>query len=358
MERWHDNQPPALPELKADCALAAKLWGRTFSALTAITLREKGAESIHRLWFQLLLQHQAGYYREGLRKLGIGDHEPPAVAAAKYHYFTNVLGGLDLEYVEESPRKVWIRYLAPMWTYAGVAMMAMPTGLRRTIFSAWHPRNGLLMGCPRLGYVCTKVIMEGDPYDEGYFIEYDNDLRPDEILRYEIAAHTPECDPAKLPVLDPVQWPEARKLKAKRKYSAGYVRTTVEVLYSMFGAAATHYIVEQTMRCLAVQYTHELRKDLGLKEMQGAPAVAAFFRGLLQACAQDFQCDQTGPSKFRIVLRSFKPFAREADEGLRQAWFTFSEMSARLISGHVAVARCRDGEQEIWEIEDVGRWRW
>jgi hypothetical protein len=158
-----------LERLRVRCEVAAKLWGRTFSALTAMTFREKGEDAIHKLWFLLLASHQGDHFREGLKKLGIHD-DPPAVAAAKYHYFTNIIGGLDMEYVEESPRKVWIRYKAPMWTYAGVAMIALPGSLRRTILSSWHPRNGIYMGCPRLGYVGTKFIMEGEPYDEGYFI--------------------------------------------------------------------------------------------------------------------------------------------------------------------------------------------
>lgn len=348
----------SLAAIRADCLLASKLWGRTFSALTAITFREKGEEAVHQLWFRLLTRHQAGHYRDGLRKLGIRDEEPPAVAAAKYHYFTNVLGGLDLEYVEESPRKVWIRYLAPMWTYAGVAMMTLPATLRRTIFSAWHPRNGLMMGCPRLGWVGTKFIMEGDPYDEGYFMEYDHDLGPGEILRFEVAAHTPECDRNALPCLDPVQWPEERKLKARRNYSAGYVRTTVEVLYEMFGSAATEFIVSQSQRCLAIQYTQELAADLGVGSIATAADVASFFAGLLKACGQQFHSQPLSASKYRITLDSFKPFDADAAEGLRAACFAFQQMSARLISGRVAVARRREGKQEIWEIEDVGKWQW
>jgi hypothetical protein len=349
---------PIFSNLRADCLLAAKLWGRTFSALTAMTFREKGEEAVHRLWFQLLTRHQVGHYREGLRKLGIRDDEPPAVTAAKYHYFTNVLGGLDLEYIEESPKKVWIRYLAPMWTYAGVAMMAMPGSLRRTIFSAWHPRNGVLMGCPRLGWVSTKFIMEGDPYDEGYFREYDHDLGPDEIMRYEVASHTPECDRTKLPVLDPVQWPEERQLKARRNYSAGYVSTTVDVLCRMFGSAVTNFIISQTQRCLAIQYTHELASDMGLKGTRDVTAVASFFTRLLTACGQRFETEQLNPSKFRIVMSTFKPFDNDVDDGLREAWFAFQQMSARLISPRIAVGRRYEGEHEIWEIEEAGHWRW
>jgi hypothetical protein len=346
-------------ELRDDCALASKLWSRTFSALTAMTFREKGEDALTRLWIGFLRREQIARYRDGLLKLGIADDEPPAVAAAKYHYFTNQIAGLDMEYVEESPRKVWIRYLAPMWTYAGVAMMAMPSGVRRVSSSGWHARNGIMMGCPRLGYVKTKVIMEGEPYDEGYFMEYDHDLGPDELFRHETVLRTPECDRTKLPTLDPIQWPEERKLKSRRNFCGDYVRVTIETLYNMFGTAATLYVVEQTLRCVAIQYTHELVQDVGLEDRQGASAVSFFFSRLLQACGQTFESKRLSPTKQRILLRSFKPFGPDAVESLRVAFFAFQQMSARLIGrGRVSVARRMENDIEIWEIEDMGRWLW
>lgn len=139
------------------------------------------------------------------------------------------------------------------------------------------------MGCPRLGWVSTKFIMEGDPYDEGYFLEYDHDLVPDEIMRDEVVTHTPECDPANVPTLDPVQWPQARKLKAKRKYFPGCVRTPLEVLYSMSGTAVTHYIVEQTLRCLPIQYTHEPKERSGPAGRSGRARRGFVFQRLIES---------------------------------------------------------------------------
>jgi hypothetical protein len=347
--------------LKVKCGLAAKFWGRSFSALTAMTFREKGEDAIHKLWFLLLTSHQGNHYREGLKKLGIHD-DPPAVAAAKYHYFTNIIGGLDMEYVEESPRKVWIRYKAPMWTYAGVAMIALPGTLRRTILSSWHPRNGIYMGCPRLGYVGTKFIMEGEPYDEGYFLEYDHDLELDEIMRYEVVNKTPEFDLAKAPKLDPVAWPEARILKARRNFAGDYVRTTVDILLRLYGEAVTYYIVQQAMRCVAVQYVHELKYDLGI-EGNDAEAITQLLADLLDACAQDFDIERLSEEHCRIVLKTFKPFDSDVREDLREAMFGFQRMSVRVLNGYLNVARHSDQVRradniEVWEIEDKGRWLW
>jgi hypothetical protein len=355
-------QADSLSTLRDDCEVAAKFWGRTFSVLGAITYRERGEAAIGKLWTLLLGQHQQGFYRVGLRKVGIRDDEPPAVAAAKYHYLTNLIGGLTMEYVEESPKKVWIRYTAPMWTYAGAAMLALPSSLRRTIFTGWHPHNGRMMGCPRLGWVSTKFIMEGDPYDEGYFIEYDRDLQPGEEMRYERVRHTPEFDPARAPRLDPARWPEARLLKARRNWSREYVRTTVDCLFQMFGEQVTYFIYQQAMRGLAIQYGHELKRDLRVAGTD-VEAVAELFVRLLRACDQQFELERLGPRKYQIALRSSRPFEEDAPEDLRAASFHFHRVLAWMLNGRIAVSRWpqpRAAEPcaELWEIEDTGKWQW
>ena len=345
-------------DLRQECKLASKFWGRAFSALTAAVYRENGYEQLEKLWHDLLCTHQKSYYREGLLKLGIPSDDPPAVAAAKYHYLSNQIGGLDMEYIEESPQKVWIRYLGPMWTYGGVAMISIPAKLRRAIFSAWHPRNGFFMDCPRLGYVGTKFVMEGDPYDEGYFMEYDHDLRQDEIMRFETVDHTPEFDSAKAPKLDPQKWPEARKLKAERNYSAGYFRGTMDVLYNAVGKEHAEYILRQSMRLLAVQYTPELLEAAGINpECSDVRGVCGFFSELLKATKQCFKVEVISSTQARIILDSFEPFETEASEGLRNACFAFQETSARMISrGHINVSRHMKEHAEIWDITDHGIW--
>src|SRR5690625_5203402 len=95
----------SLEELRDRSALATTYFSRMFSALTAITFREKGEGAVNRLWYRALSSHQNDRYEEGLKKLGI-DGDPPAVAAAKYHFFTNLIAGLDMEYIEESSKKV------------------------------------------------------------------------------------------------------------------------------------------------------------------------------------------------------------------------------------------------------------
>jgi len=343
-----------IAQLRADCALANKFWGRIFSALGAVTYREKGLEAAQKLWVMLLRQHQQGFYHQGLCKLGIRDDEPPAVKAAKYHYLTNQIGGLDMEYVEESPKKVWIRYVAPMWTYAGVTMLAIPGALRREIFTAWHPRNGAMMGNTRLGWVSTKFIMEGEWCDEGYFIEYDHDLAPGEEFRFEPAMHTPEADPAKAPRLDPEAWPEARRLKATRNWSREYVKTTVECLYGLFGQQVTYFLFAQVMRGIAIQFTHELKTDIGVQG-RDAKAVAEFLFRLQKACGQDVTMTESD-GVYRLASRTFLPFEKEVSDEIRAAMFEFPAMAAHLINGRISLRRVANEVGETWEIRDEGRW--
>jgi hypothetical protein len=37
----------------------------------------------------------------------------------------------------------------------------------------WHAHNGVALGCPRLGFVCTDQTADGQPGLEGYYLEHD-----------------------------------------------------------------------------------------------------------------------------------------------------------------------------------------
>lgn len=344
-----------IESLRRDCAVAAKLWNRQFSALLFSAMRSHGAPTLDRLWARLLRSHQDKYFLASLGKLGIAN-DPPAAAAAKYHYFSNALGGLGMEYIEESPRKVWIRYLAPAWTYPGTALAALPLGVRRTVFSTWHPRNGELLGCLRLGWVSTKLLDEGDPYDEGYFIEHDRDLAPDERARFEVAEKTPEFDPAKAPRLDPKAWPEARLLKANRNYAVDYVRDTIDQLYALIGQHPANAVVAHAMRVVAAQYTHELAADLGITG-RSAGDIARLFAELLRCSGITAELAEAGAKSWQVRIPLLKPLMAPPEE-LRRALFELEVTATRVLNGHVRASRERREAGEVWTFEDTGRWQW
>mgnify|MGYP001158957371 FL=1 len=346
-----------LEMLRIQFGTGTRLWSKMFSGLTALVYRQEGHDAVHALWREVLASHQDERYHEGLRKLGI-DKDPPAVAAAKYHYYTNLIGGLTMHYAEESSKKVWIRYTAPSWTYDGVAMLAMPGDLRRTILGTWHPRNGEMMGCPRLGWVATKFIMEGDPYDEGYFMEYDHELSPEERYRIESVSKSPPHDPERAPTLDEQVWPEERLIRARRNFSSRYLRTTVEVLYKQFGETRAHEIISQTMRLLAIQYTHELSQTLK-RNGNESQTVTGFIGQILDCFSQDFDTEELAPLKHTITLRTCHPFDADASDNLKQALFCFFEMLTQQVNGNIRISRKSINQSEdLWKIEDTGSWLW
>jgi hypothetical protein len=343
-------------ELGQQCELASRLWGRLFSALTLVVLREGGDGAFGQIWHRILGGQQIDRYKEGLVKLGI-EADSPAIRAAKYHYFSNMVGGLKMEYVEETPRKVWIRYTAPLWMYEGLALLALPKNFRRTTtFAIWHPRNGEMMGCPRLGYVGTKFIDEGAPYDEGYFIEYDHDLTESERYRREVVVRTPKFVPAAAPTLDPAIWPKDRLAKAKRKYSAQYVKVTVAEMLKMFGLARTCFYLEEAAQCLAAQYAHEIVSLTGSLD-GGFASTAGMILQVLDAFEQKYQIVTSDNTNLSIAVSQLRPFD-DPPEQIRVAYFQLFQSLVRVLNGNFRCTIDVGRDADIWRITDTGQWLW
>ena len=351
---------PDIPEARR-CTQAAEFWQLLFSSLNLTVYRETGEDGLRKLWQGMLGPRHQGQFLEGLAKLGIDPDGPPAVVAGKYHYLSNLIGGLRMQYVEESPAKVWNRNMGPMWAFPGLAMLAIPTTLRREIMAIWHPNDGPLLGSDRLAWVITKTMTEGHPYDEGYFCEYPHRIGPSERVRYEVAVRTPECDEAAQPRLDPVLWPQARLLKARKRYVGGYVRAVMDSLLDRYGERTASYMLEQALIGLAIQFTPQLLRSHGI-DGSDAEAFVTFMTSLLRACDQDHELQVIDRLNFRILVPGdIAPYAAPAGERLRTVHFRFFEAAARMVNGHLAVTRRavdRDTPLEIWNVNDTGKWLW
>jgi hypothetical protein len=149
--------------------------GQSLTGLILTVITRKSHHAAEEFVFRLFRRQHLAMFLPGLKKLGL-DKEPAAVAASKYHYFSNQLGGVKVEYYEESPRKAWIRYPPPRWIWKGTAICAVPSKVNRAMLRGWHAHNGVTMGNLRLGFVCTKTTVDGQPGLEGYYFEYDHDL--------------------------------------------------------------------------------------------------------------------------------------------------------------------------------------
>lgn len=346
-----------LEELRARTDLANTFAWQMVSGITAMCYREKGEAILVEIWRRLLSSEQRDRFLAALDKLEIRDN-PPAVTAAFYHYFSNKIGGLNMQVVVESPRKAWIRYMAPWGSYPGMAALAVPPSVRRTILSTWHPRNGELLGCPRLGWVATKFVAEGHPYDEGYFYEYDHDLRPEERFRVEHVEKSPEFIPENAPVLNPETWPEARILKGGYNYSVDYVRHVIAIVYELLGVHAANDVIRAAVRLLAAQFTPALVAATG-HPGKDALSVLNVFGAIFAAFRNEVSVE--GDEKRAVLrLKGFTPFTDKEDSELRSSIYEFFAMAVRQRNGHLKLERAplsADGT-EVWTLTDAGEWLW
>lgn len=350
-------QEETLDELRTRTGLGSKFAWTMMSGISAACYREKGEDALKEVWRRLMTAEQKDRFLAALDKLGIRDY-PPAVSAALYHYFSNSIGGLKLEVVVEHRRKAWIRYLSPWGTYPGIAALVMPASIRRHIFTIWHPRNGELLGCPRLGWVLTKSVADGHPYDEGYFYEYDHDLRPEERMRFEHVDRSPEFKPDEAPKLDSNVWPEARILKGGFNYSVDYVRHLIKVMYEIFGIHAANDVIRTAMRLLGIQFCGEFVQATG-EHGKDSIGVARHIAALFASFRNPVEVSGDA-SQATLKIGGLLPFAVDADPELRASIFEFFAMSVRLRNGHLSIRRISErGEQaEIWTIKDEGHWLW
>ena len=157
----------------------ADLYHAFFTGLILTVVTRRGTADAAEFVFRVFRRQQQERFLPGLEKLGLS-HLPPAVAAAQYHYLSNWIGGVHVEYMYESDRKAWIRYPPPRWIWRGTAICGVPGEVSRAMLRGWHANNGVALGDLRLGFVCTKQSVDGQDGLEGYYCEYDHPLEIDQ----------------------------------------------------------------------------------------------------------------------------------------------------------------------------------
>ena len=123
----------------------ADLYHAFFTGLILTVVTRRGTSDAAEFVFRVFRRQQQERFLPGLKKLGI-DHLPPAVAAAQYHYLSNWIGGVHVEYMYENDRKAWIRYPPPRWIWRGTAICGVPGEVSRAMLRGWHANNGVALG--------------------------------------------------------------------------------------------------------------------------------------------------------------------------------------------------------------------
>jgi hypothetical protein len=231
----------------------AELYHAYFTGLILIVVTRRGTSDAAEFVFRVFRRQQQERFLPGLEKLGLS-HLPPAVAAAQYHYLSNWIGGVSVEYVYESDRKAWIRYPPPRWIWKGTAICGVPGEVSRAMLRGWHANNGVSLGNPNLGFVCTKQSVDGQDGLEGYYCEYDHALDVDRRLVFARHLEAPLFDAASAPALPVASWPKPRLEKAYRNYAMEYVRTAAPVMVQLFGPEDAGYLLHLTGKLIGMQY--------------------------------------------------------------------------------------------------------
>jgi hypothetical protein len=259
----------------------AELYHAFFTGLILTVVTRRSTADAAELNFRLFRRQQQERFVPGLKKLGI-DHLPPAVAAAQYHYLSNWIGGVHVEYMYESDRKAWIRYPPPRWAWKGAAICGVPSEVSKAMLRGWHANNGVALGDLRLGFVCTKQTVDGQDGLEGYYYQYDRPLELDQRLVFARDQEAPRFDAATAPALPVAQWPKPRLEKAYRNYAMEYVRTAAPVMVQLFGPEEGGHLLHLTGKLIGMQYFDEIAEALSQRR-GGAPEFGAFLRALFEA---------------------------------------------------------------------------
>ena len=282
------STPAANQSLQA----VARLYHAYFTGLM-LTLVTRRSTADAAEWVYRLFRHQhhekflSSFEKLGLRGL------PDAVACAAYHYLANSVGGVSVEFMRESDGKAWVRFVPPRWAYPGASICGIPSEVSRAMLRGWYAQNGVSLGNPRLGFVCTAQTTDGQHGLAGYFLEHDRDLAPEARLRFQPGELPPRFVPADAPKLAGEIWPAERLAKAERNYAMEYIRSGLPRLAEVFGPAEAAHLGRVTGRLIGAQLYHETAALLGVSG-DGPEGFAQWLVALAEAEGDNARIERQG----------------------------------------------------------------
>jgi hypothetical protein len=264
--------PPGLGARAIEAA--AELYHAYFTGLILTLVTRRSAADAAEWVFRTFRHQHHEKFLSSFNKLGL-EGLPDAVACAAYHYLSNRIGGVAVEFMRESDRKAWVNFVPPRWIYPGASICGVPSEVSRAFLRAWYAHNGVSLNNPRLGFVCTAQTTDGQHGFAGYFLEHDRVLAPEERLQFRPGELAPPFDPAAAPRLPEEAWPEERLAKARRNYAMEYIRSGLPRLVELFGPAEAAHLGRVTGHLIGAQLYRETAALLGI-EAGGAQAFGQF----------------------------------------------------------------------------------
>jgi hypothetical protein len=300
--------------------------------------------------FRTFRRQQLARFVPGLKKLGL-DELPHAVACAQYHYLSNQVGGVKVEYVYESDQKAWVRYPPPRWIWSGTAICAIPSAVSRAMLRGWHANNGVVLGNRRLGFVCTGQTVDGQPGLEGYYKEWDHDLDPEERLQFSPGEQCPPFRAELAPRLAAQQWPQARLRKVLRNYAMEYITSIVPETIAVLGPGEGGHLAASAARMIGMHSFDEAAELLG----GVAPGAAGFAQYLVRfARGQGDDAVASGNGDVWTVRQTTWRLMRERDDLSPAVFDACNELLIGAALAHdrwlrIEVTARRDRGDDAWE---------
>ena len=310
-----------------------------------------GPDVIGEWMFRLFRRQHEEKFLSSFEKLGLKGL-PDAVACARYHVLSNSMGGVPVEYMEESDRKAWVRFRYPRWMYDGPTLCGVPVEASRGFLKGWYGQNGVSLKNPRLGFVCVSEDMTGQFGLCGYFKEYDHDLKEEERLQFAPDEMPPPFDPDAQPAPPDDQWNEERLAKAARNYAVEYIRNGIRELVGVVGRERALELGKTAARLTGLQNSRRLSEMVGTEDggpEQAARLLATLFEGMGDGVAVDGGDDAQGltiqQAGKQTGLRIVRGLTAAESDDLLECWIA---LWRGVVDGHrvfmdVSVTRTDDG---------------
>lgn len=304
--------------------------------------------------FRLFRQQHKQYFLASFDKLGLNDL-PDAVACAKYHVLSNSIGGVPVEYAEESPKKAWVRFRYPRWMFAGPTICGIPRESSLGFLKGWYAYNGVSLNNPRLGFVCVSEDMTGEFGLCGYFQEFDSRLADDQRLQFSRGEYPPPFDTHAQPTLPSEQWDETRIAKANRNYAVAYIKNGLQTLINLVGKDKAEKLGGDAARLIGLQYFSVMAELLQMKDGDYKDT-AAFIAELLQGMGDETKITIDLAHQRASVYQSECNILRNVEESNKPILATiWSQLFLGMIDSHrmMKISRAEYGNDALtWHIED------
>lgn len=334
----------------------AHLHHQYFLGLQLMVAVEQGRDVVGDWMFRLFRRQHEDKFLSSFQKLGLNDL-PHAVACAKYHVLSNGVGGVRVEYMEETDHKAWVRFRYPRWMYDGPAICGIPVEASRGFLRGWYAQNGVTLKNPRLGYVCVSEDLTGQFGLCGYFQEYDHDLEPDERLRFAPDETPPPFDPARQPSPPDEEWSVERLSKAARNYAMEYCRNGLRELAGVIGRDKATDIGKRAARLIGLQQYRHMALATGCVDGDVADAAQFFamaFEGMGDETTVSIGDDGDTASVRQTGLRFVRGIEGADRETLLSCWCELWRGAVASHRAFIDVEVVDEGGALIWNLARKG----